>query len=107
MRAKPDGFELTFTEPVDAKTTANPASYSMKSYTTIFQSSYGSPKVDESNPVIKSVTLAPDKLSARLVIEGIVPGNIHELHAAGIRSAKDHALLHNAAYYTLNNIPSK
>ena len=107
MRAKPDGFELTFTEPVDAKTAADPVSYSMKSYTTIFQSSYGSPKVDESKPVIKSVTLAPDKLSARLVIEGIVPGNVHELLAAGIRSAKDQPLLHNAAYYTLNNLPSK
>lgn len=107
MRAKPDGFELTFTEPLDAKTAGDAASYSMKSYTTIYQSSYGSPKVDESKPVIKSVTIAPDKLRARLVIDGIVPGNVHELHAAGVRSEKDQPLLHEAAYYTLNHIPTK
>ncbi len=107
MRAKPDGFELTFTEPVDVKTAGTAASYSMKSYTTIYQSSYGSPKVDESKPLIKSVTVALDKLSARLVIEGIVPGNVHELHAAGVRSEKDQPLLHEAAFYTLNHIPSK
>ena len=79
----------------------------MKSYTTIYQSSSGSPKVDESKPVIKTVTLAPDRMSARLVIDGIVPGNVHELHAAGVRSAKDQPLLHDAAYYTLNNVPTK
>ena len=107
MRAKPGGFELTFTEPLDAKTAGDAASYSMKSYTTIYQSSYGSPKVDESKPVIKSVTIAPDKLRARLVIDGIVPGNVHELHAAGVRSEKDQPLLHEAAYYTLNHIPTK
>ena len=107
MRAKPDGFELTFTEPVDPQTVGDPASYSMKAYTTIYQSSYGSPKVDASTPAITQIAVAPDKLSARLVIEGIVPGNVHELHAAGVRSAKDQPLLHDAAYYTLNNIPTK
>ena len=107
IHAKPDGFELTFTEPVDEKAASDPASYSMKSYTTIYQSSYGSPKVEASVPGIKAVTVAPDKLSARLVIDGIVPGNVHELHATGVRSAKNQPLLHDAAYYTLNNIPTE
>ena len=107
MRAKPDGFDLTFTQPVDPQSAGDPASYSMKTYTTIYQSSYGSPKVDASTPAITRIAVAPDKLSARLFIEGIVPGNVHELHAAGVRSAKDEPLLHDAAYYTLNNIPTK
>ena len=107
MRAKQDGFELTFTEPVDAKTAGDPASYSIKTYTTIYQSSYGSPKVDATTPTITKIVVAPDRLSARLVIEGIVPGHVHELHASGVRSAKDQPLLHDAAYYTLNNIPTK
>src|SRR5690606_10054746 len=33
MRARPDGFELTFTRPVDPAIARDPASYSMTSYT--------------------------------------------------------------------------
>ena len=32
-------------------------------------------------------------------------GHVHELHAAGVRSASGDALLHDAAYYTLFYIP--
>jgi hypothetical protein len=32
---------------------------------------------------------------------------VHEFHLPGIRSAKGEALLHDAAYYTLNFIPAK
>jgi len=50
MRAQPDGFELTFTEPVDPQTAGNPESYTLQTYTYIFQSSYGSPEVDHTTP---------------------------------------------------------
>lgn len=106
MRAKADGFELSFTEPVDAKTAGDVASYSMKSYTTIYQSSYGSPKVDLSEPKITLATVAADQRSVRLVIDGMVPGNVHELHADAVRSVKNLPLLHAAAYYTLNQLPN-
>ena len=60
MRAKPDGFELTFTEPVDKATAADLASYKLQTYTYIFQAAYGSPEVDFTNPTIKSATVAAD-----------------------------------------------
>ena len=107
MRAKPDGFEVTFTEPVDAQSAASPASYTIKTYTMIYQSSYGSPKVDETKPAITSAVVSPDGKSARLVIDALVPGHIHELHFPGLKSAKGQPLLHPDAYYTLNHIPSK
>ena len=53
MRAKPDGFELSFTEAVDPKT-IKPESFSMAAWTYIYQSKYGSPEVDQATPVIKS-----------------------------------------------------
>ncbi|MEI9895727.1 MAG: hypothetical protein WDN28_18050 [Chthoniobacter sp.] len=106
MRARPDGFELTFTKPVDRQTAADPASYTIKTYTTIFQSSYGSPKVDETTPTIKSVTVAPDGLSARLVVDGLMEGHVHELHLPGVKSANGEPILHPDAYYTLNQIPA-
>lgn len=105
MRAKPDGFELTFTEPVDPASARNPASYKLQTYTYIFQSSYGSPEVDHTEPTIKEIHVAEDGKSARLVVDGLKEGHVHELHMAGVRSQKGLPLLHNVGYYTLNYIP--
>jgi len=108
MRARPDGFELVFTAPADPGVTSDPASYTMEAYTYIYQESYGSPEVDKSTPTIRSVSLSPNGLRARLTVDGLVRGHVHELHATGVRSAGGDPtpLLHPTAYYTLNEIPS-
>ncbi len=107
MKAKPDGFELTFTEPVDTAKATDPASYNMTTYTYIFQASYGSPEVDATTPTIKRAVVAPDARSVRLYVDGLQPGHVHELHAEGVRSAAGLPLLHREAYYTLNYIPAE
>ncbi len=107
MRAKPDGFELTFTLPVDAETAGDIASYKMTTYTYIFQSAYGSPEVDHTAPKITNVVVADDGKSARLYVDKLQRGHIHELHMPGIRSKDGLPLLHNVGYYTLNNIPEE
>ena len=56
MSAQPDGFTLTFTEPVEPAAAANPASYSMEAWTYILQSGYGSPEVDKATPIVKSTS---------------------------------------------------
>ena len=105
MRAKPDGFELTFTQPVNPATASDLKSYAMTSYTYIYQSAYGSPEVDASTPTITSATVAPDNKSVYLKVDGLKAGNIHELTSAGVKSADGQPLLHKEAYYTLNRIP--
>jgi hypothetical protein len=105
MRAKPDGFELTFTEAVNRESASNVDSYKLQTYTYIFQSAYGSPEVDFTTPTIKSATVAEDNKSVRLVIDGLQEGHIHELISAGVKNANDQPLLHKEAYYTLNRIP--
>ncbi len=105
MRAKPDGFELTFTEPVDPATAKDPASYKLETYCYIYQASYGSPEVDHTTPKIKDIKLGEDGKSARLIIEGLQEGHVHELHMPGLRSQTGLPLLHKVGYYTLNYIP--
>jgi len=39
------------------------------------------------------------------MVEGRVPGHVHEFHLSQMRSADDEPLLHADAYYTLNEIP--
>lgn len=107
MRARPDGFELTFTQPVDPVAAGKVESYKMTTYTYIFQSSYGSPEVDPTTPTIAKAVVAEDRKSVRLVIQGLQEGHVHELHSEGVRSAEGLPLLHKEAYYTLNYLPAQ
>jgi hypothetical protein len=107
MRARPDGFELTFTEPIDAVTAADPKSYSMQAWTYIYQGKYGSPEVDHATPVIEGAVVGGDGKSVRLRISGLVKGHVHHLALPGLRSAGGKGLWHPDAYYTLNNIPGE
>ena len=107
VHAKPDGFELTFTQPVDPKTAANPESYKLREFTYMYRQGYGSPEVDDVFPKIEHIEVAPDGKSARLKLDVLTKGHIHEMHFDGIRSADGRPLLHPVAYYTLNEIPSK
>lgn len=102
MRAQPDGFQLTFTQPVNAETAASLKSWTLQTYTYIFQSSYGSPEVDHTTPEIQKVEVSSDGLSARLTLNELQRGHVYELSAKGVRAASGEPLLHSDAYYTLN-----
>ncbi len=106
MKAKPDGFELRFTQPIDAASAADVTSYSLETYTYIYQASYGSPEVDHTTPAIKAARVSADGLGVHLQIEGLQIGHVHELHLPGVRSAAGEALLHDVGYYTLNYLPT-
>jgi hypothetical protein len=105
MRAKPDGFELAFTKPVDPVTAGAIESYKLQTYTYIFQAQYGSPEVDHTTPAIEKLDVSSDRQRVRLYVKGLQQGHIHELVATGVRSADGQGLLHPEAYYTLNYIP--
>ncbi|MFN0053154.1 MAG: hypothetical protein ACKV0T_13300 [Planctomycetales bacterium] len=106
LKARSDGFELSFTQPVDPATAADVESYSLSAYTYIFQEAYGSPVVDQTTPTVERAVVSPDRQRVRLTIKGLQEGHIHELHAPGVRSAKGLPLLHAEAYYTLNYLPA-
>jgi len=107
MRAKRDGFELTFTKPIDTSLAAKPDSYELKTFTYIYQAAYGSPEVDATTPTITKVEVGKDSKSVRLYVDGLQEGHVHDLKAPGVRSTDGEPLLHPQAYYTLNYIPGK
>jgi len=106
MEARPEGFLLTFTQPVDAAT-VTAESLTMDAYTYIYQSEYGSPKVDELTPKVEVVSVSADGLTAEIKITPLTKGHVHELKLAGIRNKDGLPLLHAVGYYTLNEIPGK
>ncbi len=107
MRAKPDGFELTFTEPLNRESAEDLTHYKMREFTYIYRAEYGSPEVDSKIPKITAITVAPDNKSVRLQIDSLFKGDIHEIHVDGVRSADGRPVLHPVGYYTLNEIPAK
>lgn len=105
VHAKPDGFELTFTQPVDPATAGKADSYSMREFTYIYRAEYGGPEVEDVLPKITRVDVADDHKSVRLHVDKLTKGDIHEMHLDGVKSAEGLPVLHPVAYYTLNEIP--
>ncbi len=105
MKVTKDGFKLTFTQPIDKEAAGKVDSYTLKTYTYVYQSNYGSPEVDHSTATITGVEVGEDGKSVTLKVDGRKVGHIHELHAPGVRSNKGAPLLHDMAYYTLFHIP--
>ncbi len=104
MRAVPGGFELEFTQPVDAKAAADVTSYAAKGFTYIYQSSYGSPVVDEEPCPVDKAEPSENGRRVRLTLGNLREGVIHELKATGVRNTAGLPLLHDTGWYTLNRL---
>ena len=105
MHALKDGFEFTFTKPVDRESASDPKSYTAETYDYIYRAEYGSPEVDKTIPQIKNITVGADGRSVRVTLDTLQEGHVHEFHFPGVKSATGEKLWHPAAYYTLNYIP--
>jgi hypothetical protein len=101
MELTADGYDLTFTQPVDPRTAANPDNYKMTTWRYIYQESYGSPEVDQTVAAITSAKVSPDGKKVHIAVQGLQQGAVHELHVPDLRSSENKPLLHPVAYYTL------
>jgi len=107
MKIQPDGFELRFTKPVDTATASKPDNYELETYTHRYHAGYGSPEIDGSERRILEAAVSADNLTVRLKVDSLVQGHVHELRMPGVRDASGQKLLHDAAYYTVNQIPAR
>jgi hypothetical protein len=75
------GIRIDFTGPLDTSAASDPANYSVVQYNYKWTSNYGSDKYKVSSPdqkgvdtlEVKSATVAPDKKSVLLAIDGLQP----------------------------------
>jgi azurin len=54
---------------------------------------------------VQTVVVSADGLKARIVVDSLREGYIHEIKLGSLAAASGLPLLHDVAYYTLNNIP--
>ncbi|WP_050785854.1 PQQ-dependent sugar dehydrogenase [Pedosphaera parvula] len=110
--AKPDGFELVFTKPVDPASAGNTTNYEVTQFTFQYHQKYGSPQIDQQGKE-KSATrikltnakVSDDHLRVRLVLEGLKSGYVTSINALDVMSADNDELWHDTLFYTLNSFP--
>ena len=107
INIKKDGFLFHFTKPVDPVVAAVTDNYTISTYTHIYHGGYGSPEVDQTTPRVTKAVVSPDGLSVMLSLDKITEDHIHDFDLAKITSPDGQHLLHNKAYYTVNEIPKK
>lgn len=107
VNARPNGFQITFTKPVDPEIAQQTDSYKLTTYTHVYQQGYGSPEVDHTTPTVTSAEVSENGLVVNLQVTGLVQGHIHDFDLAPIRDHQGGRLVHKKAYYTLNEIPQQ
>lgn len=103
---QPDGFKITFTKQVEATTGSAASSYAVSAFTHPYHAGYGGPEIEQYSPIVTSVELAEDGLSAKIAVDKLKPGFVYELDLVRLRSRDGEELLHRNAFYTVNEIPT-
>ena len=106
IHAMNDGFEVEFTTPVNSSKLKDPKNFTVNSFTYKYQHQYGSPIINNRSRKIIGMIPSADGRKVKLVLDSLIPGYIHEIRVANLESTEQKSLLHDFAYYTLNEIPA-
>ena len=111
VKALADGFELTFTQPVEAASAAKAAGYEVAQFSYQHDVGPGAEHDFEgtmnktSALQVSAASVSSDGLSARLTVPSLRAGFVTSVRAAGVRSAAAQPLHHDTFFYTLNQLP--
>lgn len=105
MKATKEGFDLTFTKPVDPKTVEKAAAYSLKSFTYVYTSQYGYPETDTQGEKVEVLGVSADGKTVKLAVPDRRIGRVYDWKFNDVKAADGEELLHAEAYFTLNAIP--
>ena len=111
MRATPDGFAFTYTQPlsaetIDAVTTDPTAAYSMEQWTSSPSPSYGGPKIGTETLTPSAATVSADGTTVSLEVPGLKRNRVvHVRSPRPFTSTSGEELWNTEAWYTLNEIP--
>jgi cytochrome c len=106
VRARPNGIEVEFTEPLDPGVSVQPADFAVRSFRYRPTAEYGGPKLDERVLPVARVELTPDRRRVLLALDGLAAGRVLHLEVVGaLTGAGGQALWSREAWYTLNRMP--
>jgi len=106
VRAKTNGVEIEFTEPLQEGQGWNSADYDIQQWRYEPTAAYGGPKLDLKNLNILSVNVSDDRKKVFLELARMKANHMVYVHLLNpYVSAEGHSLWTSEAWYTMNNIP--
>ncbi|MFA6543525.1 MAG: hypothetical protein WCS99_03815 [Limisphaerales bacterium] len=113
VSARTNGFELTFTQPVDAAIASDAENWDAQQYTYAYDGHHNVPEKDRDEKVagppvrVTKAAVATDRLTVRLTLEGMKPRHVVMLRALDLKNNRGDALRNDTLHYTLNQVPKE
>jgi len=99
-----NGFELTFTKPVNPVAAKNSENYVFKRYFYKYHRKYGSARYGKQKIKVADVTISDDHKKVNVILNSLVPDFIYDLTIGRITSEQGDSLIHHHLYYTVNSV---
>ena len=107
VRAKTNGVEIEFTEPLREGDGWDPTHYGVQQWWYKPTNQYGGPKMDQENLTVSSASVSADRKKVFLEIPGIKPGHLVYIRLQRLPiSSLGHQLWTTETWYTMNAIPA-
>ena len=106
VRAKSNGLEVEFTEPLPESSGWDPAHYQVQQWRYQPTINYGGPKLDQKDLTVQSASVSADRKKVFLEISGIQPGHVVYLRLQNLPlSELGHEIWTTETWYTMNAVP--
>ncbi|MEO5995118.1 MAG: hypothetical protein ABIN89_00390 [Chitinophagaceae bacterium] len=108
MSLTKNGFDVTFTQPIDTTSALKPGNYTLRHYRYEYKKKALSEGIDVSIQVdvqdvpITGIKISKDGTKASLIMENLTPGYIYELKFGDLKSRSGKLLENRLICYTLN-----
>ena len=100
------GFEVKFTQPVDAQRATQAANYSIRSYRRVSTPAYGGDDQDERNEPVRELTVSADLKSVVFEMNALRGGCVYEINVGSVGEGEQ-TIFPSQAHYNMRTVPSK
>lgn len=110
MKLTPEGFDFTFTQPVDVETASALANYQIRHYAYVYQKKPFSEPIDHSNQTDvqkvtpAGITASADGRTVSVKLPGLKKGYVYEFRLKNLHSKNGTPLRNELICYTLNRL---
>ena len=100
-----EGFELTFTRPLDPATVRDAGAVSFTRFYYAYGQSYGSGRHGLREIDVEAVELSDDRRRVTVELAELASGYIYQLRLRGVEAEDGTPLVHQRVFYTVNALP--
>ena len=104
MNLTNNGFEITFTEPVDKSLASDSTNFRFRRYYYAYHKKYGSDQLDNQVVKVVGIAISDDRKKLKVDLGEMKPGYVYELKLGNVRSAEGQPLTNKIICYTLNKL---